>query len=54
MENIIRDQVEQFLDEWIFEWYDKGDLLDIYLKFDKILHKRLMKKFRVMGFRRIS
>ena len=49
----------EFFDR-IFEWYDKGDPLDIiYLDFskpfDKVSHKRFIKKnWRVMGFRRMS
>ena len=45
----------EFFDR-IFKWYDQGDSLDIiYLDFskafNKVPQKRLIKTFRVMGFR---
>ena len=42
--------------KWIFEWYDQGNSLDIYLDFskafDKVPQKRLIKKlegYRISG-----
>ena len=51
MESIIRDQVRQFFYE-----NDQGDSFDIICldfskAFDKVPHKRLIKNWRVMGFK---